>query len=62
MCVKCNGTGRIHSEVMRGVYSFSPCTCHHSMQQRQALELELADLRKRIEEAYARFGAEGKTN
>jgi hypothetical protein len=62
MCMKCNGTGRVHSEIMRGVHSFSPCTCHHYMQQRQALELELADLRKRLAMLRAGLSAEGKAD
>jgi len=48
MCMKCNDTGRVYTEVMRGVYSFSPCTCHHTMQARQDLEQELAEVRKRL--------------
>lgn len=61
MCVKCNGTGRIHSEVMPGAYSFAPCSCEHSMQQRQALEQELSILRQRLAISRAQFGADGKT-
>ncbi|WP_233414446.1 hypothetical protein [Thermaerobacillus caldiproteolyticus] len=62
MCVKCNGTGRVASEFMPGAYYFAPCSCEHSMQQRQVLEQELADLRQRLAMARARFSAERKAN
>jgi hypothetical protein len=62
MCVKCNGTGRVYSEVMPGAYSIAPCSCYHSMRNRQVLEQELQILRKRMAEARARFSAERKAN
>jgi hypothetical protein len=62
MCMKCNGTGRVGSEVMPGAYYFAPCSCEHSMQQRQALEQELSDLRKRLAMLRAGCGTEGETH
>jgi hypothetical protein len=55
MCLKCNGTGRFASEIMQGAYYFAPCSCEYSMQQRQALEQEYAEFKKRLEEAKARL-------
>jgi hypothetical protein len=55
-CVKCNGTGRLYTRVMKGVCLVTACDCEHAERARQEFEQEMADFRRRLREAKERFG------
>jgi hypothetical protein len=58
MCVKCNRTGRVYSEVMQGAYSIVPCDCEHAERARQEFEQEMIEFRRRLREAKERLKME----
>jgi hypothetical protein len=58
MCVKCNGTGCVYSEIVPGAYSIVPCYCEHAERARQEFEQEMFEFRRRLREAKERLKME----
>jgi predicted nucleic acid-binding Zn-ribbon protein len=52
MCHQCNGTGRIYTTVMHGVFQIAPCQCEHA---NFNFEQKMKEIEKRIREAEERF-------
>jgi ribosomal protein L31 len=55
MCLQCNGTGRIYTTVMQGVFLIASCQCEHS---NFNFEQKMKEIEKRIREAEERFKTE----
>jgi hypothetical protein len=58
MCAKCNGTGRVYSEIMPGAVAFALCDCEHAERARQEFEQEMMEFRRRLREAKERLKKE----
>jgi hypothetical protein len=58
VCVKCNGTGRLYTKVMNGVWSVTSCDCEYAERSRQEFEKEMEDFKRRLREAEERLKQE----